>query len=343
MLISASDTQLLVAEEKRQDHGPGSEAEAYENRIVDRIYKIRDKMNEKEKGGSHTIEQLLPILERSSSRLRTACQSGLEGGIEWLEWTNTHRWHRGKKAYPKDETVEEGLLKRKAAIVEIQDALEQYRTVEHIKLLEPFRSLFDPETGDFINNADNMSDTDAFKLSSRSLFTSFVFVTNLISYSTTLINFLQTMLEVEARSPKNKIQWPSALRKIAKVAMSRGGSAINPLEIGTQDVEAGRDDDSDDDDDSINSTLVDAKKKAKEEKLQRSKDAKRKKYRLDPDAELPKNGFQRFLRTIGLAWRWQSSPEGLFALKYALVSIALWIPAICPSSAYFTYVNRGLW
>lgn len=339
----ASIFQLLVGEEKKQDRGPGSAAEAYENRTADRLYKFQDKMNEKEKGGSHTIEQLLPILERSSSRLRTACQSGLDGGIEWLEWTNTHRWYRGNKAYPKDESVQQGLEKRKAAIVELQDALEEFRTIEHIKLLEPFRSLFDAETGDFKNHPDNMSDADAFKLSSRSLFTSFVFVTNLISYSTTLIEFLQTMLEVEARSPRNKVQWPTAFRKIAKIAMSRGGSAINPLEIGTQDVEADRESDSEEGDDSTASTLVDAKNKAKDEKEQRLKDARRKKYRLDPDAELPKNGFQRFLRTIGLAWRWQSSPEGLFALKYALVSIALWIPAICPSSAYFTYVNRGLW
>ncbi|KAJ9117013.1 hypothetical protein QFC22_004671 [Naganishia vaughanmartiniae] len=337
------ELELLVGEEKKQDRGPGSESEAYENRTVDRLYKLQDKINEKERGGSHTIEQLLPILEQSSSRLRAACQGGLQGGVEWLEWTNTHRWHRGKKAYPKDESVQEGLQKRKAAIVELQDALEQFRTVEHIKLLEPFRSLFDPETGDFKSHLGNLSDADVFKLSSRSLFTSFVFVTNLISYSTTLIEFLQTLLEIEARSPQNKVQWPTAFRKIAKIAMSRGGSAINPLEIGTQDVDAVADSDSDDDDDSTTSTLVDAKAKAKEAKRQQSKDAKKKKYRLDPDAELPKNGLQRFLRTIGLAWRWQSSPEGLFALKYALVSIALWIPAICPSSAYFTYVNRGLW
>lgn len=307
---------------------------------------MQNLMNEKEQASNRTVGHLLPILQQSSARLRSSCYNGLQGGIDWLEWTNTHRWYRGKKAYPEGESVQEGLQKRKAAIEELKDALDEFRNVEHIKLLEPFRELFDPETGDFKQHPDKLSDADSFQFSTGSLFTSFVFVTNLISYSTTLIDFLQTLLEIEARSPKNKIQLPTALRKVAKIAMSRGGSAMNPLEIGTQDVDAETDSDSDDDEDSTstNRTLIEEKKsKAKELKRHRTEQRRHKKYRSDPDAELPRNGAQRLLRTIGMAWRWQTSPEGLFALKYSLVSIALWIPAICKSSAYFTYVNRGLW
>lgn len=338
--------QLIVGEAKKIEDSRGSESAAYDGKTVDRLYKMQNLITEKEQSSNRTVNRLLPILQQSSARLRTACHGGLQGGIEWLEWTNTHRWSRGNKAYPEGESIQEGLQKRRLAIEELRDALEEFRNVEHIKLLEPFRELFDPETGDFKEHPDNLSDADAFRLSSRSLFTSFVFVTNLISYSTTLIDFLQTLLEVEARSPKNKMQWPTALRKIAKIAMSRGGSTMNPLEIGTQDVDAESDRDSDDEDDGASSTrtlVEDKQNKAKEQKRQKTEERRRKKYRVDPDAEQPRNGFQRGLRTIGVAWRWQSSPEGLFALKYSLVSIALWIPAICPSSAYFTYVNRGLW
>jgi hypothetical protein len=39
-------------------------------------------------------------------------------------------------------------------------------------------------------------------------------------------------------------------------------------------------------------------------------------------------------------WKGVTSPEGIFALKYALVSIALWVPAVAPASAQFTYENR---
>jgi hypothetical protein len=39
-------------------------------------------------------------------------------------------------------------------------------------------------------------------------------------------------------------------------------------------------------------------------------------------------------------WKGVSSAEGIFALKYALVSIALWAPAVAPTSAQFVYENR---
>ncbi|GHJ86374.1 hypothetical protein NliqN6_2776 [Naganishia liquefaciens] len=343
-LMGVASFQLLVEEAKRNDRRDASDsAEGFENKNVDRLFKLRHVMNEKEQGGGRGIVQLLPILKQSSERLRTACTSGLAGSTDWLEWTNTHRWSRGNKAYPPGESVEEGLMKRKAAIEELKDALEEFRTAEHIKLLEPFRELFDEETGDFLEHPPNMSDKDAFRLRTRSLFISFVFVTNLISYATTLIDFLQALLEIEARSPKNKLQWPTALRKIFKVAMSHNGTNSNPLEIGTQDVDDETDSSDDEDSESTSSTLQDKRRQAKEQRRRKTEERRRKKYVVDPDAELPRNGLQRFLRTIGLAWRWQSSPQGLFALKYSLVSIALWVPAVVPNSAYFNYVNRGLW
>ena len=34
-------------------------------------------------------------------------------------------------------------------------------------------------------------------------------------------------------------------------------------------------------------------------------------------------------------WRLLSSDHGIFALKAGLVSVALWVPQVCGSSAYF--------
>jgi hypothetical protein len=265
----------------------------------------------------------------------------MQDGIDWLEWTNRHRWSRGIAAYPSGETAQQGLDKHRANLEELRNALADFRQSDHLQLLEPFRDLFDAETGNFKNNADNMSDTDTFRLSTRSLFLTFVFVTNLVSYATTLVQFLEVLLEVEARSPRNQIQWPFQLNTAVKVATSRDGASVNPLEIGSDSV------DEDDDDrsttDSEDNHEKTKKRQTKEEKRRKTEERRKRKYALDPDAERPRNALQRFLRTIGFAWAWQSSPEGLFALRYALVSIALWVPAICPSSVYFTYVNRGLW
>lgn len=56
----------------------------------------------------------------------------------------------------------------------------------------------------------------------------------------------------------------------------------------------------------------------------------------DPDAMDPTNGFQRFGRSIHTIWRGLTGVNGIFALKYGIVSMALWIPQVIESSAYFT-------
>ena len=37
------------------------------------------------------------------------------------------------------------------------------------------------------------------------------------------------------------------------------------------------------------------------------------------------------------------SANGIFALRMGLVSVALWVPAVCHSSAWIYYSNKGLW
>lgn len=59
-----------------------------------------------------------------------------------------------------------------------------------------------------------------------------------------------------------------------------------------------------------------------------------------PDAGVPKNAVQKFGRRLAVLWRGLTSASGIFALKFGIVSIALWVPAVCPSSAWFYYTNR---
>lgn len=59
-----------------------------------------------------------------------------------------------------------------------------------------------------------------------------------------------------------------------------------------------------------------------------------------PDAGQPKYRAQRFGRRLAALWNGLVSAQGIFALKYALLTIGLWVPAICPSSAYFAYSNK---
>ena len=63
----------------------------------------------------------------------------------------------------------------------------------------------------------------------------------------------------------------------------------------------------------------------------------------NPDAFPPKTTFRRFLLKLAPFFRFFESANGIFALRMGLVSVALWVPAVCHSSAWIYYSNKGLW
>lgn len=63
----------------------------------------------------------------------------------------------------------------------------------------------------------------------------------------------------------------------------------------------------------------------------------------DPDALPPTNILHSVGRFLSEAYNVFWSPEGMFALRYAIVSFALWLPSVVPSSAHFAYVHRSIW
>ena len=63
----------------------------------------------------------------------------------------------------------------------------------------------------------------------------------------------------------------------------------------------------------------------------------------DPDALPPSHAFHKagraFSKTVYAFW----SPSGLFALRYAIASLVIWIVAVVPASAWFSYSQRVVW
>ena len=53
--------------------------------------------------------------------------------------------------------------------------------------------------------------------------------------------------------------------------------------------------------------------------------------------------FGRFFVKLVAVLRFLKSPEGIFALRVGIVSVALWIPAVCHSTAWVYYDDKGLW
>ncbi|KAL9937758.1 hypothetical protein V8E36_003303 [Tilletia maclaganii] len=92
-----------------------------------------------------------------------------------------------------------------------------------------------------------------------------------------------------------------------------------------------------------NGGTADVPKQVAKKKDSRKSSRTKRVYAPDPDALPPTNALQRFIRGLASAYDTACSPDGVFALRYAIVSFALWIPAVIPSSAGFYYRNRGLW
>jgi hypothetical protein len=281
-----------------------------------RYDKLQEVMDAHESEAKRGLDDLVPILESSSARLRQACLTVLNDTIEWLEWTNARRWKRGAKAvFPTSAEARQGNLH------ELDVALTEYQGDGHLELL-----LFNEETGDFkVKEGENVP--QKYMLSTRSIFRCFVFSSNLNSYAGCVRDLGALMIAVDERTPKSKIQLPSAVVRVAlKVVGSRRGGG-NPLEMGIPDPD--KEDDEEDDDD-----------KPKETHLEK-KQYKRGGWctdllTADPDAERPTNALQTLGRKIAAIGHFFVSQNGQFALKFALVSIALWIPQIVKSSAWFT-------
>jgi len=63
----------------------------------------------------------------------------------------------------------------------------------------------------------------------------------------------------------------------------------------------------------------------------------------NPDAFPPTTVSGRSFVKLLAVFRFLKSPEGVFALRLGIVSVALWIPAVCHSSAWLYYDNKGVW
>jgi len=63
----------------------------------------------------------------------------------------------------------------------------------------------------------------------------------------------------------------------------------------------------------------------------------------NPDAFPPKTAVGKFLLKLSPFFQFCTSANGIFALRIAIISVALWEPAVQHNTAWFYYTNKGLW
>ncbi|WVO16954.1 hypothetical protein L204_104640 [Cryptococcus depauperatus] len=267
---------------------------------------------------SRTLQSLLPILNQSTLELRQTCVNALQDIQTWLLLVNHTRWKKIPKSASPTAQREENLAK-------VKSVLQVFRESGQYKVFEPYRDLFDPQTGALKPHLH-----DTYRYMTRDLFRSLILTANTVSFSLTLVSFLELLLEIEKRSPTAKMQFPTRFtKKLVESANDQGGE--NPLDMGLRDAGG------------VDGIVKDERSNGIEEMSTASERGERRVYKMYPDASDPRNAFQRIGRHIYTFWQNLVNPTGIYALKYSIASMALFVPAVCPQSAWFYYSNRGLW
>ncbi|KAH9849321.1 hypothetical protein C2E23DRAFT_870653 [Lenzites betulinus] len=150
------------------------------------------------------------------------------------------------------------------------------------------------------------------KIPLRALYQSFVFAANLAAACNGIVMLAEQVSATAARRTRARLWAPKGLRAIVKLLRSSDGAgkgAVGEDAQPEQEVES-------------------------EEK---------KEYKLDPDSRPPEFMLQRFAGCIHMLFKWAKTPEALFAFRYVLLSIALWIPQVVKSTAHLAYSERAVW
>ncbi|GLB36769.1 putative ER transporter, 6TM, N-terminal [Lyophyllum shimeji] len=323
-LIFVNNTNLLHAELERTESEDDEKGKYH-----DRYTRLQREIRERELRHGHDFDSLMPILEASSAELRAACESAVTRTQEWLHDCNSRRWMGYIEKYDKTKGEQ-----RHAALVAqlaaLQGALQRYRDEDRLQLIQPFERFFDPVTKRRRKSDSDDSSTEVF--AARSLYICFVFEYALDAFAERLVKFLQILVDLDGKRPKPRLWWPSGFRKLAQKLISRRevDQQVIPLASGTSDDPTSFDNRGEESDD-------------EDEPAEVKEFLKEKPAWKNPDALPPKTAVGRFFLMLGNMATFFHSPEGIFGLRHGIVSVALWIPSVCPSSAWFYYENRGLW
>lgn len=223
---------------------------AQDTQSSQRIKKHYEHMQKHRHRGT-TLDDLIPVVASSTAELRAAADKSFEDAIAWLDAVNHSRWTK-PAASVGDITVREANLAR------LQETLAEFRATGQFNVLEPYRELFDKE-GNIRSESKH-----AIRASAPTVFRCNVFTSTLISFTITLVEFLELLLKVERENPKSRIQLPTAFAKMLMKSANSSSSGGNPLDLGTGNAE---DDNSASD---STETLVEEKK----EKAKKAKNAK---------------------------------------------------------------------
>lgn len=263
----------------------------------------------KEKDQGQSFHDLQPLLESTTASLRESCDRSLHEVRAILSHWNDTRWFRRSNTV--DPTGQQACAARIDVLSRLTEEIEMFRFTRRAEMLKPFEKHFDVHTGALLDSTGHDIPNE---FSAASVFLCLSYTTDLIGYAEALRDLLDRIVQAESQSPRNKLQLPTKFVKNAASVLTQEEGSRMAFETDAM---------------------------VSPDQLAADQTDRRRRY--DPDADTSRNGIYSFTRALSNAWRWQTSPDGLFVLRYAVVSMLLWLPSVLESSAWFSYSNKILW
>ncbi|KAF8319110.1 hypothetical protein DL93DRAFT_2181150 [Clavulina sp. PMI_390] len=299
---------------------------------------------ELEESQGHQFHRVMPLLRSATLPLLDASSQAFLALIAVLDGQNSTRWHRRPSTItdPLEETLSE-------KISALKSALDAFRKAGRLEVLGPYASFMDVQATLRSNGGES-----SIPFSMRPLYYAFTFQSNLIAFAKNEIALLEAAENLSMKRKATRFWAPTGLRKLFHVAFDRSPgdtnilgdpvldetdsqSTVTPLPNATSTVIVPpREDEKDP---SQNGEKTSKAAKSRVPPVSESSTQ----MKIDPDAGAPTNVIQRFGRVVASFYSWSLSAEGLFAWKYSIISVLLWMPMTFHHSVYFVYTNRGLW
>ena len=241
---SADGDEAKRAPGQRTGAGPEREYASKANR------ELRRKLRETERQQGHDSATLLALLNDASTEVRHADDETLATLSRWLIAQNDARWAWifSRKARHAEE---KSLAELDEKVQRLEAALLAYRQEHRLRLLEPFREFFDPETGRALPLAERRRragpDAPVRLFAPESLITVLAASDDVTTYSESVLDLARKFLDLGHRRRKSRLWLPTGLRRIGHLLTRRGHHASGAdLINGSEDPDAVEDTEADD-------------------------------------------------------------------------------------------------
>lgn len=271
------------------------------------------------------IAKSMEALREASDPLMITCKEALEAILETLSAVNERKYFK----QPSADTCQIMGIKHRKILEKLQADLKLFAELTPRRILDPHTHFFDAD-GNL-----NLPPGSGFA-PMRGMVMALIWEERIMSFARALEHLLAQIVALETQRTKTRLWMPTGLRNLGSWVFGREPTPrVTPV-------------------------LNEMEEQQDESKPKKSKKHSHKKQDGEKDDGPEGNvhptagqlasihlhrGKQRSrVGIIFLAiFKWLSSTNGLYALRVVIVTIALGIPAVLPSSAGFYYREKGLW